>query len=128
MANENIGEFDAVIHVKGFVRKDAKGKLYIFWPEKGILSPRLPAFQDIILENAKMYGAPNIKYDGGGEPLPQAAANDSGIEKPEKLPNLSGLAQKMININGTKQAEKQPKQAPANDDGLSDYEIAMGYK
>ena len=73
MANEDIGAIDCKHHLEpvgAVVRRDRKGKLYIYCNECGIISPRNAKFQDYILQNM------TSAKPAPAEPAPAPAQNE----------------------------------------------------
>lgn len=103
MANNNIGEIDCDIHIRGFIREDKNNKLYIYVPELGIIGPKAAAFQDLVKEKSTMYGSPEIDYSGGGE-------RDKVSDYPE-----ASEEKKAVNVEtAPKEMPKEPEVIPKN--------------
>ena len=86
MANENIGGIDCNYHlepVAAAVRRDRKGKLYIYCPECGIISPRNAKFQDYILQNMTQGKEPTPEPAPTQEPAPEQAPEPAETEEEE---------------------------------------------
>jgi len=78
MANEDLGEIKCGYHVEpvdAVVRRDKKGKLYIYCPECGIISPRNAKFQSYIENNMTAFNV---------EPVPEKEAGPVARPEPEK--------------------------------------------
>jgi len=72
VANENLGSIPCKFHdvpIEAHVRRDRKGKLYIYCDECGITSPRAAKFQEYIHKNMKPFDA--VREAGPVEPVQQ---------------------------------------------------------
>ena len=81
MARESVGEIQCKYDDQmAEVRKNEKGKLYLYCQECGIHHLNTPAGQNYILNNAKMFGA-------AGKPDPVSVpAADPPEKKPDPVP------------------------------------------
>lgn len=129
MPRTDIGEISCCFHDEkktAFVRRDKKGKLYIFCPHCGIIAPRLAVFQRHIEQEAVFYDG-DIRHGGGVEAVGSKAeiSRKSEIERLEDKTSPKSGDKK----EETKTAEAKPEIEPQkvkNKSGLGLVSGLMG--
>jgi hypothetical protein len=84
MANENLGSISCKFHDEpktAHVRRDRKGKLYIYCDDCGITSPRAEKFQRYIEKEAVMFGETAPTPEPEPVPAPVPAKNKTMEEE-----------------------------------------------